>query len=138
MKKVLRLTERDLHKIIKESVKKILNEETFMDNHIADNIFDDFIQRGLYKRLQPNMFRDYIMKSYGLKPGEERIADMVAKKVEKYKIEAENEYGLTEAYEWWDEETYNPNYTGNDEEYEDDYDTNPLDISKRDREDRRI
>jgi hypothetical protein len=97
MKKIIRLTEGDLHKIIKESVKKILKEETFMDNHIADNIFDDFIQRGLYRRLQPNMFKEYIMKSYGLKPGEERIADIVTKKVEKYKLEAENEYGLTES-----------------------------------------
>ena len=114
MKKIVRLTESDLHKIIKESVKRILKEDSTFDNHIAGNIYDDIIQRGLYRRIQPNQLKDYIMRAYGLKVGEEGIADIVAKKVIKYKLQMEEQYGLTEAYEWWDEARFNPNYPGED------------------------
>ncbi len=114
MKQIIRLTESDLHKIIKESVKRILKEDSTFDNHIAGNIYDDIIQRGLYRRVQPNQLKDYIMRAYGLKVGEEGIADIVAKKVIKYKLQMEEQYGLSEAYEWWDEEIYNPNYPGED------------------------
>lgn len=34
MKKVIRLTESDIHRIVKESVKKILREEFDQENHI--------------------------------------------------------------------------------------------------------
>lgn len=138
MKKVIRLTEGDLHRIVKESVKRILKEDTWFDNHIADNIFDDMVQKGLYRRMNNSAYVEWIMDSYGLGENQRNIAEKVADKLDVYRMSMEDQYGLTEAYEWWDEETYNPNYTGNDEENEDDYDTNPLDISKRDKEDRRI
>ena len=97
MKRIIRLTEGDLHRIIKNSVKRILREDSTFDNHIAGNIYEDIIQRGLYRRVQPNKLKDFIMNSYGLKAGEEGIADTVVEKVMKYKTEMETQYGLTEA-----------------------------------------
>lgn len=97
MKKVIRLTESDLHRIIKESVKRILKEDSTFDNHIAGNIFDDIIQRGIYRRIQPKQLKDYIMRAYGLNTGEEGVADIVVDKVIKYKLQMEEQYGLTEA-----------------------------------------
>lgn len=94
-KQIIRLTESDLHKIIKESVIKILEDNTF-DNHIADNIFDDMIKRGLYRRLQPEQLKDYIMREYGLRIGQESIADDVSSRLISYKQEMEGEYGITE------------------------------------------
>jgi hypothetical protein len=97
MKTIIRLTESDLHKIVKNSVKRILKEDSTFDNHIAGNIYDDIIQRGLYRRLQPNKLKDFIMNSYGLKTSEEGIADTVVNKIMKYKTEMETQYGLTES-----------------------------------------
>lgn len=111
MKTIIRLTESDLHRIVKESVKRILKEDSTFDNHIAGNIYDDIIQKGLYRRLQPNKLKDFIMNSYGLKTNEEGIANTVVDKVMKYKTEMETQYGLTEA-NWsnaytdpWDDDT---------------------------------
>lgn len=114
MKRIIRLTEGDLHRIIKNSVKKILREDSTFDNHIAGNIYEDIIQRGLYRRVQPNKLKDFIMNSYGLKDGEEGIADTVVEKVMKYKTEMETQYGLTEA-NWSNAYT---DLWDNDEEYD--------------------
>jgi len=137
MKKIIRLTEGDLHKIIKESVKRILKEDTWFDNHIADNIFDDMVQKGMYRRMNNSSYVEWIMDSYGLGENQRNIAEKVAEKLDVYRMQMEDQYGLTEAYEWWDEETYNPNYPGDDEE-EDDYDSDPLDKWKRRKEDGEI
>ena len=96
-KQIIRLTESDIHKIVKESIKRILKEDSLFDNHISSNIFDDMIKRGLYKRLQPKQFKDFIMNGYGLSSNQESIADNVAKKLVVYKQRMEEEYGLTEA-----------------------------------------
>jgi hypothetical protein len=141
MKKVIRLTESDLHRIIKESVKRVLKEDTTFDNHIADKIFDDMVQKGLYRRMDNQMYVDWIMNSYGLKENQRNVAEMVADKLDVYRMSMEDQYGHTEslvgeAYEWWDEETFNPNYPG--EEFEDNYDDDPLDNWKRRKEDGEI
>jgi hypothetical protein len=125
MKRIIRLTESDLHRIIKNSVKRILKEDSTFDNHIVGNIYDDIIQRGLYRRLQPNKLKDFIMNSYGLKTSEEGIANTVVDKIMKYKTEMETQYGLTEA-NWsnaytdpWDDDTeYDEN--GDEIDYSDD------------------
>ena len=44
MKRIIRLTENDLHRIVKESVRKVLKEDDSFYRHIAQNIIDD-IQR---------------------------------------------------------------------------------------------
>jgi hypothetical protein len=117
MKRIIRLTESDLHRIIKNSVKRILKEDSTFDNHIAGNIYDDIIQKGIYRRIQPDKLKDFIINSYGLNYGEERIANIVVNKVMKYENEMETQYGLTEAYEWWDDESmWNPQYPGEDED----------------------
>lgn len=95
MKKIIRLTESDLRRVIKETVKKVLKESEF-DNHIADNIFDDMVKRGLYRRLQPEQLEQYIMREYGLKVGQENIANIVSNKLIAYKSEMQGEYGITE------------------------------------------
>ena len=133
MKKVIRLTESDLHRIIKESVKRILKEDSTFDNHIAGNIFDDIIQRGLYRRIQPKQLKDYIMKAYGLNTDEEGVADIVVDKVIKYKMQMEEQYGLTEAN--WSNALTDP---GNEPNDEDDWDNNPFDKWKRRKEDGEI
>ena len=132
-KRLIRLTESDLHRIVKESVKRILKEDSTFDNHIAGNIYDDIIQRGLYRRIQPNMLKDYIMRAYGLKTNEEIIADIVAKNVIKYKTEMETQYGLTEA-NW--SNAYTDPWDEPDED-EDNWDDGLLDNWKRGKEDGR-
>jgi hypothetical protein len=125
MKRIIRLTESDLHRIIKNSVKRILKEDSTFDNHIVGNIYDDIIQRGLYRRLQPNKLKDFIMNSYGLKTSEEGIANTVVDKIMKYKTEMETQYGLTEA-NWsnaytdpWNDDTEYDEY-GDEINYSDD------------------
>jgi len=140
MKKIIRLTESDLRRIIKESVKRVLKEDTTFDNHIADKIFDDMVQKGLYRRMNNQMYVDWIMDSYGLKESQRNVAEMVADKLDNYRMSMEDQYGHTEslvgeAYEWWDEETFNPNYPG--EEFNDNYDDDPFDKWKRGKEDGR-
>ena len=41
MKKVIRLTESDLHRIVKESVERILEEDDTFRNHVSQRIIDD-------------------------------------------------------------------------------------------------
>jgi hypothetical protein len=125
MKRIIRLTESELHRIVKESVKRILKEDSTFDNHIAGNIYDDIIQKGLYRRLQPNKLKDFIMNSYGLKASEEGVANTVVNKVMKYKNEMETQYGLTEA-NWsnaytdlWDDDAEYDEY-GDEIDYSDD------------------
>jgi hypothetical protein len=134
MKKIIKLTESDLHNIIKESVKRILKEDSTLDNHIAGNIYDDIIQRGLYRRIQPDKLKDYIMNAYGLNAGEERVADVVVQKVINYKMQMEEQYGLTEAN--WSNAYTDP---WNEPDYdEDNWDDDPLDKWKRRKEDGEI
>jgi len=134
MKQVIRLTESDLHKIIKESVKRILKEDTTFDNHIAGEIFDDLIQKGIYRRLPPEKLKKHIMNSYGLKTSEEAMADDIVDKVVKYKLHQQEMYGLTEAN--WSNALRDPgDYDPFDDEEEDDWDSDPLDNWKRNKED---
>ena len=130
MKNIIKLTESDLHNIIKESVKRILKEDSTLDNHIAGNIYDDIIQRGLYRRIQPDKLKDYIMNAYGLNAGEERVADVVVQKVINYKMQMEEQYGLTEAN--WSNAYTDP---WNEPDDSDNWDDDPLDNWKRRKED---
>ena len=41
MKRIIRLTESDLHRIVKESVKRILKEDNSMELRVAGKILDD-------------------------------------------------------------------------------------------------
>lgn len=47
MKKIIRLTESDLHRIVKESVKSIMNADTSFERHIAERIIDDIQTKNL-------------------------------------------------------------------------------------------
>ena len=132
MKKVIRLTESDLHRIIKESVKRILKEDTTFDNHIADKIFDDMVQKGLYRRMNNQMYVDWIMNSYGLKENQRNVAEMVADKLDNYRMSMEDQYGLTEAN--WSNAITDP-YDEPDDD--DNWDDDPLDNWKRGKEDGR-
>lgn len=132
MKKIIRLTESDLHRIIKESVKRVLKEDTTFDNHIADKIFDDMVQKGLYRRMNNQMYVDWIMDSYGLKENQRNVAEMVADKLDNYRMSMEGQYGLTEAN--WSNAITDP-YDEPDDD--DNWDDDPLDNWKRGKEDGR-
>lgn len=132
MKKIIRLTESDLHRIIKESVKRVLKEDTTFDNHIADKIFDDMVQKGLYRRMNNQMYVDWIMDSYGLKENQRNVAEMVADKLDNYRMSMEDQYGLTEAN--WSNAITDP-YDEPDDD--DNWDDDPLDNWKRGKEDGR-
>ena len=132
MKKIIRLTESDLHRIIKESVKRVLKEDTTFDNHIADKIFDDMVQKGLYRRMNNQMYVDWIMNSYGLKENQRNVAEMVADKLDNYRMSMEDQYGLTEAN--WSNAITDP-YDEPDDD--DNWDDDPLDNWKRGKEDGR-
>ena len=132
MKKIIRLTESDLHRIIKESVKRVLKEDTTFDNHIADKIFDDMVQKGLYRRMNNQMYVDWIMNSYGLKENQRNVAEMVADKLDNYRMSMEDQYGLTEAN--WSNAITDPwNEPDDDDNWDD-----PLDKWKRRKEDGEI
>ena len=81
MKKVIRLTESDLHRIVKESVKRVLREGVMDDasfnSTVIDKILDDISPDG-----SPVNVRDYnvseIMRRYGV---DERIAKEVKKRL---------------------------------------------------------
>ena len=134
MKKIIRLTESDLHRIIKESVKRVLKEDTTFDNHIADKIFDDMVQKGLYRRMNNQMYVDWIMDSYGLKESQRNVAEMVADKLDNYRMSMEDQYGLTEAN--WSNAITDP-YDEPDDDDKDNWDDDPLDNWKRGKEDGR-
>lgn len=42
MEKIIKLTESDLHNIVKETVNKVLKEDTYSDNAEVDEIFKPF------------------------------------------------------------------------------------------------
>lgn len=67
MKQVIRLTESDLHRIVKESVNKILKESVFdnvsFNDRIVDKIVDDISSSGA--QVNPNEFSvTNIMRRY--------------------------------------------------------------------------
>ena len=46
MKKTIRLTEPDLHRVIRESVKRVINEEWYPEN---ENDIDDYYYGAIFK-----------------------------------------------------------------------------------------
>ena len=65
MKKIIRLTESDLHRIVKESVKRVLREDNSMELRVAEKIFDD-IQNNNPELLQgdPEDLIGYVMATH--------------------------------------------------------------------------
>lgn len=69
MKQIIRLTESDLHRIVKESVQRILKEEDEYDAHfqpddnLPDNVYfdDDAYESPNYNYEKPESFEDRII-----------------------------------------------------------------------------
>ena len=77
-KKLIRLTEEDLHKIVKESVKRILREDSSFDEHIAARIIDDLERNGkINRKMRYNQYIMWIMKQYACS---QNVATIVADK----------------------------------------------------------
>jgi hypothetical protein len=76
MKKIIRLTESDLHRIVKESVKRILKEDNSLELRVAEKILDD-IQNNNPELLQasPEDLIEYVMATHQVSRS---IAELVA------------------------------------------------------------
>jgi hypothetical protein len=76
MKKIIRLTESDLHRIVKESVKRILKEDNSLELRVAEKILDD-IQNNNPELLQasPEDLIEYVMATHQVPRS---IAELVA------------------------------------------------------------
>ena len=76
------------------------------------------------------MYVDWIMDSYGLKENQRNVAEMVADKLDVYRMSMEDQYGLTEAN--WSNAITDP-YDESDDD--DNWDDDPLDNWKSRKED---
>jgi hypothetical protein len=76
MKRIIRLTESDLHRIVKQSVKRILREDNSMEQRVAEKILDD-IQNNNPELLQgdPEDLIGYVMAVHQVPRS---IAELVA------------------------------------------------------------
>jgi len=65
MKRIIRLTESDLHRIVKNSVKRILREDNSLEMRVAEKILDD-IQNNNPELLQgePEDLIEYVMATH--------------------------------------------------------------------------
>jgi len=77
MKRIIRLTESDLHRIVKNSVKRILREDNSLEMRVAEKILDD-IRNNNPELLQgePEDLIEYVMATHQVP---RNIAELVAK-----------------------------------------------------------
>ena len=77
MKRIIRLTESDLHRIVKNSVKRILREDNSLEMRVAEKILDD-IRNNNPELLQgePEDLIEYVMATHQVPRS---IAELVAK-----------------------------------------------------------
>ena len=76
MKRIIRLTESDLHRIVKNSVKRILREDNSLEMRVAEKILDD-IRNNNPELLQgePEDLIEYVMATHQVP---RNIAELVA------------------------------------------------------------